>query len=557
MIVSADSLRDIPILHADLCIVGAGPAGISLASRIAECGAEILLLESGGRRPDATSQALNTGEVVEPAMHPPASMFRRRGLGGSSTVWGGRCAPLDPIDFAERPWLDTPSGWPISHKMLMPYWRAAHVRAHLGRYDYAAATAVPGGMRPMFENFQAGAISTENIERFSLPTDFGEAYEAELSRHRRVRVLLHATCTGILLQPDLRTVSHLSIATRGGAAMQIRARQFVLAAGGLETPRLLLASRAQMPLGVGNAQDHVGRYYMCHLAGLFGRFVPAAGSLPFHGYERSSDGVYCRRRISIAPWAQQNCAIGNFIARLHHPPVWDATHRSGALSAVQLCRFLLPNEYRRQPNATTWLPHLRNIACDPEGTARFASLYLRRRLLAVRKLPSVAVVPRSGSYTLEIHAEQLPNRQSSVGLADNCDRYGIPQLHIDWRYGSQDLRTIGRATGLIADAVATGGHGVLACEPDIDAFIRREGAYGGHHLGTTRMSESPRTGVVDKDCRVHGTENLYIVGGAVFPLSSQANPTLTILALALRLADHLQTVLKLRPAHTGQASVHI
>jgi choline dehydrogenase-like flavoprotein len=547
MIVSADALGDALILRTDLCIVGAGPAGISLALQLAESGADILVLESGGRRPDAESQELCAGEVAEPATHPPANMFRRRGLGGSSSVWGGRCVPLDPIDFASRPWLDTPSGWPISYDILVPYWRAAHRRAQLGSYDYAAATAVPGGMRPMFPAFQPGAVSTGSIERFSPPTDFGKTYEGALRRHRRVRVVLHATCTCIVLHPGLRRVSHLSVARRCGAAMQVYARRFVLAAGGLETPRLLLASRAQMPGGIGNAHGLVGRYYMCHLAGLFGRFVPSRGAVPFHGYERTPDGIYCRRRLSIAPWAQQTYATSNCTARLHHPPIWDAAHRSGALSAVQLFRFLLPAEYGGQQNATALLPHVRNVVCDPIGSARFASLYLRRRVLAVRKLPSVAVKPRSGTYTLEIHAEQLPNAESRVSLAHNCDRFGMPQLRIDWRYLPQDARGIGVATGLIAASLAAGGHGILACEPDVDAFIRREGAYGGHHLGTARMSASPCTGVVDSDCRVHGTENLYIVGGAVFPLSGQANPTLTILALALRLADHLQSVLA-RPA---------
>jgi choline dehydrogenase-like flavoprotein len=554
MIVSADALSDLSSLNTDLCIVGAGPAGISLALRVAESGAEIMLLESGGRRPDAGSQALCIGEVAEPALHPPANMFRRRSLSGSSTIWGGRCVPLDPIDFAVRPWLDMLSGWPISHDTLVPYWRAAHRRAQLGCYDYAAATAVPGGMRPMFENFQPGAVRTDSIERFSPPTDFGKSYEAELSRHRRVRVMLHATCTEIVFHPNLRTVSHLVIATRAGTAMQVHARQFVLAAGGLETPRFLLASRRQMPSGAGNAHGLVGRYYMCHLAGLFGRFIPAAGAIPFHGYERTSDGIYCRRRLSIAPWAQQSYAIGNAIARLHHLPVWDATHRRGALSAIQLCRFLLPHEYRRQPNATGWMPHVRNIARDPLGTANFAMLYLRRRLMAARKLPSIAVAQRSGIYTLEIHAEQLPNPDSRVSLALDSDRFGVPRLHIDWRYGPQDMRTIDVAAGLIADTLAAGGHGILACESDVDAFIRRDGAYGGHHLGTARMSDSPRTGVVDSDCRVHGTENLYIAGGAMFPLSSQANPTLTILALALRLADHLQTVISRPAAHIRHAS---
>jgi len=209
MIDGAESLGPDDELSADICIVGAGPAGIAIALQFLDAGARVVMLEAGGRRPDRTSQELCRGEVVNEHLHPPADTYRRRGLGGSTSVWGGRCAPFDPQDFEPRPWLAAPSGWPIEYSALVPYWRRAHAVCELGTYDYAAGSAITGGMRPMFPGFVDGAVSTACIERFSRPTDFARTYGPALARSRCVRVLLGALCVNIILHPDLRTVRHL------------------------------------------------------------------------------------------------------------------------------------------------------------------------------------------------------------------------------------------------------------------------------------------------------------------------------------------------------------
>jgi choline dehydrogenase-like flavoprotein len=539
MIDSADHLSLPPILHADICVVGAGPAGITLAQHLAAAGRQVLLLESGGRRPDAHSQSLCQGQVANPALHPPVDMFRRRCLGGASTIWGGRCVPFDALDFAPRPWLGLP-GWPIRHTDLLPHWHRAQEILQLGAFDYDATTAIPGGMRPMLPNLRHPAISQDQIERFSLPLDFGLEHRQALASAPTLRVLLRATCTEIILTPACTAVAELRCQASGARHFAIRARHYVLATGGLEAPRLLLASRAQMPCGVGNQHNQVGRHYMSHLAGTLGVFTPAAP--PWHGYERTPDGVYCRRRLTIAPWAQAQLRIGNVIARLHHPNLADPAHRTGAFSALYLARRLLPAEYTRRlthPNTPAHvLRHAANIAANPAGTAAFAWHMLRARALARRKLPSLAIPPRAGRYTLDVHAEQLPNPASRVTLARTTDCFGVPQLHVDWRYTQADINSVRAALGLLAEALP----GQLAIDPDsVEADLLRDGAYGGHHLGTARMSETPQHGVVDADCRVHGLVNLFVAGGAVFPTSGQANPTLTIVALALRLAENIES----------------
>lgn len=547
MIQDADQIDLASTLHADVCVVGGGPAGIVSALALASSGSQVLLLESGGNRPSHNSQALCVGELANPLLHAPLDTYRRRGIGGSSTVWGGRCVPLDPIDFSERDWLDLPPGWPVSYDDLLPYWRRAHAIAELGNFDYQASTAVPGGMKPMFPSFTDNTVSTNSIERFSRPTDFGIAYMRQLKTNSRIRLVTHATVTEIRLDVACAGVDHLLFCSSGGTIRRAVARTFILAAGGLEVPRLLLASHRQMASGIGNGHDQVGRYYMCHLAGVLGRFIPSLGQTPFNGYERADGGIYVRRRLSISPAEQRARRMGNMIARLHHPRLANPRHQSAVLSSLFLLSGALPYEYRVRLQdpcpAADYGRHIANLMADPLGTSKFLWSLTHRRVLARRKLPSVVLQPPGRFFTLDVHAEQLPHPDSRISLAQARDRNGMPLLHVDWRYSRADLHTVQSGLAVFASAFSRAGCGELSVEADnIDAEILRDGAYGGHHLGTARMSSSPLTGVVDANCRVHGIRNLYIASSAVFPTSGQANPTLTILALALRVADFVRDV---------------
>lgn len=539
MIRDAGALPQGAALRADCCVVGAGPAGIAVALAVADAGFTVLMLESGGLRPDARSQSLCEGTLAPGCAHPPPTDYRRRALGGSSTIWGGRCAPLDPLDLQARPWLGLP-GWPIAYDTLLPWYAEAAAFAELGAADFDAATSLPGGMRPMLDGFADGAVNTGGIERFSRPTDFGRAHRARLRRHPRIELLLRATACRLVVEPEGAALRDIDAATEAGNRLRITARAVVLAAGGIETPRLLLAS--------GIATEEAGRHYMCHLAGTLGRFTPAPGQRVFHGYERDPDGVYCRRRFAIAAAAQRAAGIGNAIIRLHHPPIADPGHGSAALSALYLCRAALPREYAWRiadgPGQTA--AHLANLLRDPGGAARFGARMLFRRLLARRKYPSIIVAPRGG-FTLDVHAEQLPDPASRITLGLETDRFGTRLPHIAWRHGARDIATVAGTLRLIGEALRQGGHGTLTWDAaGLEAALLRDGAYGGHHLGTARMGASPRGSVVDQHCRVHGVANLYVAGGAVFATSGQANPTLTILALALRLGDHLGRVLRHR-----------
>ena len=544
MILDTDLIETSCSLFADICVIGAGPAGIVIARACAASGLSVLLIESGGLRPDPGSQALCRGAVADPALHAPPDLFRRRGFGGSSVIWGGRCVPLDRLDFRARPWLGLEAAWPIEYDDVKTYWRGAADILELGAPDFDAASAIPGGMKPTIDGFKHPHVSTESIERFSRPTDFGQSYRADMKASRQITLLMRATCIEISMSDSHAQVRAAELRTRRGFAVFAKARSFVLAAGGLEVPRLLLASHRQCSAGLGNAYDQVGRYYMCHIAGTTGIFTAAPKTVTWHGYERDVAGVYCRRRFSIEADAQEALRIGNAVARLHHPRADDPAHASGPLSALYLAKRTLPAEYSRRMQdldvRRSLMPHVANVIRDGGRTFGFGVHVLRDRIFARRKFPSVIVAPRSGTFSLDVHAEQLPNAASRLRLGNQRDRFGTPELRIDWHYGAEDLRTVRVTVALIAEALRAGGHGTLHFDPaEIDADMLRDGAYGGHHLGGARMSASPRSGVVDANCRVHGIGNLFVAGGAVFPTSGQANPTFTIVALALRLAEHL------------------
>ncbi|MFO1060988.1 MAG: GMC family oxidoreductase [Dongiaceae bacterium] len=529
-------------LAAAICIIGGGAAGITLALELARSRDGILLLEGGGPQPEPASQALYEGETDDAGRHEAPDRYRQRCFGGATTIWTGRCLPLDPIDFERRPYMPG-SGWPLRYEDLLPYYERANQICEAGPFAYRAADALPGQPASLLEGFAGGSFAADRIERFSRPTDFGKRYRGELAASRRVRVLLHANCTE--LHAAAGAIERVGVQTLAGRSFEVAAGAFVLAVGGLETPRLMLASRRQRPEGVGNERGLVGRFYMCHIAGTLGDFRP---SLPRsglrHAYARSPEGVYCRRRFALTAEAQRSHQIGNFVARTHHPRIPDPGHRTGALSAIYLGRNLIPYEItariRVDVGRRKQLAHVRNLVLDPWSTTLFMGRMLYGRRIAKRKLPTVVVWPRSRHFSFDFSVEQQPNPDSRIVLTERRDALGMPRLRVEWRHSELDLRTVRTAFTLLAEDIAASDCGGVALDDALsDEAILRDGAQGGHHIGTARMSDSPATGVVDRSCRVHGLGNLFVAGSAVFPTSGQANPTLTIVALALRLADHL------------------
>ncbi|AJP58922.1 FAD-dependent oxidoreductase [Pandoraea vervacti] len=549
MILDAHDLPSGTELQADLCIAGAGAAGITLALALEASGLDVILLESGSDIAEPAIQRLYTGTVEDARLHPPAESYRVRRFGGSTTLWGGRCMPLDPIDFEPRDYIPH-SGWPIGLDALTPWYSQANALCEAGEFAYTAEQAFPSASnpsRPMIGNFDSDVFSTNTLERFSCPTNFGDRYRARLAKGR-VRVVQHANLCHLPMQHGApRLVGPAQVKTLDGKTFTVAARAYVLAAGGLEIPRLLLNSPGVSGRGLGNAHDVVGRYYMSHLAGTIGTLDLSGATSVWHGYDVSDDGIYCRRRLALRPSAQHALRAGNFIARLHHPRIPDAGHGNGILSALYLARPIVPYEYAKRlygdaPGGLgNWLAHARNVIVDAPNTVRFLTHWAMHRTLATRKFPSVIVRPANLRFSLDFHAEQVPYENSRVTLGDERDALGMRRIHIDWRYTSQDVSSVTRALAALAQEIERTGVGRFSYDPaEVEAEMTRYGAYGGHHIGTARMGADPATSVVDANGRLHEAENVFIAGAAVFPTSGQANPTLSIVALALRMAAHLQ-----------------
>ena len=561
MIDSAESVAQGQELQADVCVVGAGPVGISLALALAGSGLRVLLLEGGQFKPDAASQDLYEGEVADEALHCPPVRYRMRQFGGATTTWGGRCVPLDPHDFQARPAMPG-SGWPISHADVAPFYAAANKLFEAGAADYSAARAFGPAMPPMFGVAPGPRVSVDGMERFSCPTDFGRRYGQRLRRAAGVQVLIGANCTAIRLHPDGGAVRQLDVAALSGRRFSVAARAVVLAVGGLETARLLLASDDVQRQGVGNQHDVVGRYYMCHLAGSVGSLILAGPPAAVrHGYEVSAEGIYCRRRIALTPAAQAALGVGNMVARLHFPSVADPSHHNSVLSGIFLTRKLLSYEYSRrvanpgEGGSFAHLRHLGNILRYPHDATAFLTHWFFKRTIAPRKFPSVILKNRNNRFSLEVNAEQAPLKHSRVTLTDQRDALGVRRLRVDWHYADSDIASVATSLKAIAEDFAATGTGQLSFDPaGLRDDLTRYGAYGGHHIGTTRMGTDPATSVVDANACVHGVANLYVAGSAVFPSSGQANPTLAAVALALRLAEHLVFKLSGR-AHDASAAV--
>jgi choline dehydrogenase-like flavoprotein len=558
MILDANNLPEDHVLHAAVCIVGAGAAGISMALQFIGSGIEVLLLESGALGEEPDTQALYAGAVANQQLHSPPDRYRQRRFGGTTTIWGGRCMPFDPIDFEPRDYVPH-SGWPFTREVLLPYYPAANRLCEAGDFSYTAAESFRAGGRPMIEGFDSEIFSSDTLERFSCPTDFGARYGERLRAAPNIRVILHANVSAIRLRAAGDRVASLEVRTLGGKRLAAHAGQYVLAAGGLEIARLLLASRDIQGAGIGNQHDLVGRYYMCHLAGTIGalRILKPASSV-HHGYEISDEGIYCRRRLALRPQAQRARRLGNFVARLHHPRITDPAHRSSVLSLLYLAKPFIPYEYSKRLHGDghaalgSWLSHLGNVVTGPFEALAFAWHMLRDRKLAERKFPSIIVTSKANLYSIDFHAEQQPEASSRVQLDSALDALGMPRLRIDWRYTAGDLDTVQRAIALLAAELARTGVGILEYDAaTVEAEMTRYGAYGGHHIGTARMGSDARSSVVDSDCRVHGVDNLFVAGSATFPTSSQANPTLTVVALALRLAAQLSRVVRTEQAATA------
>jgi choline dehydrogenase-like flavoprotein len=549
MICAGEALADGGTTEAEVAIVGAGAIGVALAVRLAGRVGRIVLIEAGGARFKSANQlSFFRAQQIDDSRHAPGELYRRRMLGGTTSVWGGRCIPFDLEDFAPACGR---AGWPIAFTDFYAHVPDALAFLDAGVPEFSAAVALPKHPLPLKDPISDLVVNS--IERYSKPTDVWRKWRYEFARSREVTVIHGTTCTGVLTNLEGTCVAALQLKTVSNRRHTVSAATIVLACGGLETPRLLLASRGSRSCGLGNERDFVGRFYMTHLVSS----AANVGALSFtnpdcahaFNFNKTADGVYGRRMILLSPEARRRESLPNIVFRPSRPPMDDASQQDPVLSTAFLVRrLLIPPEYARSmatrlgslPASHEWREHGRNIVCGIPYLMRFGVNWLMRRTLAARKLPSIFLYRKDGRYPLEFNAEHLPNADSRVLLGSNTDPLGMPRLMVQWRFRDTELDSICRAYHVLAAAIAKSGLGEVQLDPDLlDSVQRALVPQGGHHIGTTRMSADGSTGVVDKNGEVWGVRGLFVAGTAVFPSSGFANPTLTAVALAFRLAEYL------------------
>ena len=559
MITSADAHPNGSALSADLAVVGAGPVGIAIAIEVANKGFDVVLVESGHEEFDSNTQQLAEAAEWNTALHAPMSMSVRRQLGGTSTIWGGRCVPYDRVDFERRDHISNVT-WPVTYDELLPYYQRACSWLQCGRaaFNTTQMTHLPPSVVPRLPE---GVGSSATFERWSLSTDFAREYGDTLKRSRRVRVVTGLTCTEVISGLGGTRAESLDCRTLEGKRVSIQARGYVLACGGLETTRLLLASRGPHGGALGDHSGHLGSWYMGHVSGVIAnvRFCTPPRSTIF-GYERDIDGTYVRRRLSIAMETQRTHDLPNTIAYLANPDLANHRHRNGILSFAYLtlrsplAELVTPAAQRfsvaggvlgraaDNPARTSVRAHLMNVARDCPSVARFAVGFgIRRFLSGGRKVPGFfSAYSGENCYPLQYNGEQIPNRQSRVSLASDRDSVGMPRLNIDLRFSQADVDGILRCHEVWDEYLWKNGCGLLEyVSPDPGSVVWSMMGGGTHQLGTTRMASKAEDGVVNGQLAVHGMTNLFVASSSVLLTSSQANPTFMVIALALRLADRL------------------
>lgn len=538
MFCDARRIEDASVARSAVCIIGGGAAGLTMALEFERRGIDTIVLESGGYAPDPLTMDLYRGENTGLPYH-FGDNYRSRFLGGCSNCWGGWCRPMDAEDFEKREWV-AHSGWPFGLDELRPFYERAHRVLRLGPVDYDIERWVKEIGRHDVRRMPlpSGEVA-DSMSQFSLPMRFGKYYRRELKAARHVRIFLHANVVDIECEPDGATVKAVHARTLTGKRFSVQARRVVLASGGIENARILLACNRQHAAGIGNANDLVGRYFMDHPRLMSGRLTlnekwrrNKLYDAMFHYLNRDvrAFGTHMAAQLTLSHEAQRREQLLN--ARVWFASIFPGEGTPAAEALVRM-KFRL---HGKVDPVHTFLGDLATLAREPLNAMNF---------VAARQLQPVGIFKQLHfnmitDARLQMICEPEPDPDSRVMLSEARDALGMPRVRVHWRLGDQVKRTFDRTFERVAEEIRAAGIAEVKLDPPLvgrDWPDSLEGTW--HHMGTTRMHDSPRQGVVDRHCRIHGMTNLYVAGSSVFPTAGANFPTMTLVALALRMSDHL------------------
>ena len=468
---------DGPVTEFDVCIMGAGPAGITVALKLAEANKKVLLLEGGGLSWSEASQKLY--ECKSTGLDAWPENLRLRYFGGTSNHWAGRCRPLEESDFLATHFGNIP-GWPITYDEIVPYLKEA--------MDIVELEAK--GFIPISSGIENSGFVADRFAN-SPPTRFGEKYLGPIRESEYISLCLHANVLAIDFKNPGQTVENVKIKNQVGKVFTFGAQNYVLSMGGIENARFLLNQTKDLEAGIGNETGMVGKCFMEHMNVMLGEFIlKDPNAAPPFQYFTSDE--------------------------------FTRDHKTGKSNVT----FNQVEEIKSYGRTAKIKSFFKNLACDwnLEDKLQFISDF---------ECPGTGVIT-----TL---MEQSPGKQSYVGLSDEVDGFDMKKAVLHWQLNDNDIQTIRTIAFQIAKSFAESGLGVVKLKDYIlDDNLTIPVNPHAHHMGTTRMASSPVDGVVDKNCRVYGTNNLFIAGSSIFSSGGACNPTLPLIQFAIRLADHLK-----------------
>ena len=529
MLSDINKYKEDEVFESELCIIGGGAAGIDMARFFDKKNKSVLVIESGGIEFEQNTQKLYEMKCIGKSIRDGEYNFRPclsealkgecrvRMFGGTTNIWSGKWKMLEPIDFERKEWIPN-SGWPISYEDLLPYYK--EIAQEYGILDLNSR---------LYKDLQTeridSVLSKTSDIKYTIhytqrpPLNFNtNLYKEEMIKSQNLSILLHANAYELILDDSLKVLEKLVVKTLEKKEYTIISEVFILACGGLENARLLLSSNKQIPAGIGNTRNLVGRFYMDHPKGKFGIVKPSnsysASKILLDSHKKLKS---YRIGLSLSEHKQKELKVLNH--NFYLTPVYKEQRFELLIFTLEMLKLAI-SEFSVSQFISEIKILLKNFTC-----------FIR---MMARKLLNKPII---SYYEMTHYLEQSPNPESKLFLSEETDALGMRKLVIDWNLSSLDKESFERFIKQMQKVFYDTGLGDLFTNKNYNdlKFV----GDASHHMGTTRMGNNIEDGVVDRNCKVFGIDNLYIAGSSIFPTSGNANPTYTILALSRKLCHHL------------------